>query len=176
MGLASVRPSIGKEVDRAAELLQRLADPVAGGRIIAGLDVAPILLQQRAQVCEETLPVRHWPPAERFRQSHWATQSAGQQLLTEKPADPCGLRRAESHPVQWGYHSERGVNAEARLCKGAERAMLPPIGVLILSIVGRSDRSTEMALSDHCRSLAGNCENGHGWSPLPAGGRRDVGR
>jgi hypothetical protein len=29
LGLASVRPSIGKEVDRAAELLQRLAEPVA---------------------------------------------------------------------------------------------------------------------------------------------------
>src|SRR5580700_9222081 len=113
------RPQIDKEVDCAAELLQRLAEPVARGRIMAGLDVAPILLQQRAQVCEETLPVRHWPPAERFRQSHWATHSGGQQLLTEKPADPRGLRRAESHPIQWDYHSERGVNAEAWLCKGA---------------------------------------------------------
>src|SRR5580704_1631183 len=44
------RPQIGKEVDCAAELLQRLAEPVARGRIISGLDVAPILLQQRAQV------------------------------------------------------------------------------------------------------------------------------
>jgi hypothetical protein len=60
--------------------------------------------------------------------------------------------------------------------RGPERAMLPRIGVLLLSTVGRSVRSTVMALSDHCRSLAGNCENGHGWSPSPANGRRDVGR
>src|SRR6516165_2953767 len=38
------RPQIGKEVDGAAELLQRLTEPVARGRIIAGLDVAPIQL------------------------------------------------------------------------------------------------------------------------------------
>src|SRR5271156_4896863 len=60
--------------------------------------------------------------------------------------------------------------------RGSEQVMLPRIGVLVLSMVGRSDRSTEMALSDHRRSLAGNCEIGHGWSPSPAGGRRDVGR
>ncbi len=111
------RAQIGEEVERAADLLQRIAEPVSWGRVVAGLDVAPILLHQRAQVREETLPVRHWPPAKRFRQSHWTTHSGGQQLLAEKPADARGLRRVERHPVQWGYHSERGVNAEARLCK-----------------------------------------------------------
>ena len=170
------RTQIGEEIQCAADLLQRLAEPVGRGRIVAGLDVAPVLLHQRAQIREETLPVRHWTFAERFRQSHRTTHSGSQQFLTEEPADPCGLRRVERHPVQSGYHSERGVNAEVPLCKGTERAMLPRIRVLILSTVERRHRSTEMPLGDHCRSLAGNCEDGHGWSASPAAGRRDVGR
>ena len=42
------RTQIGKEVERAADLLQRVPEPVGRGRIVAGLDVAPILLHQRA--------------------------------------------------------------------------------------------------------------------------------
>src|SRR5271166_621726 len=60
--------------------------------------------------------------------------------------------------------------------RGNKRAMLLRIGVLLLSAFARSDRSTEMALSDHPRSLAGNCENGHDLSSSPADERRDVGR
>src|ERR1700720_1309101 len=100
------RTQIGEEVECAADLLQRPAEPVARGRIVAGLDVAPILLHQRTQVSEQTLPVRHWPPAKRFRQSHGPTHSGGQQLLAEKAADRRPLRRVESHPVQWGCHRD----------------------------------------------------------------------
>src|SRR5438477_285952 len=165
-----------KSPGSAGDVEQPCASPDGRGRIVAGLDVAPVLLHQRAQIREETLPVRHWTLAERFRQSHRTTHSGSQQFLTEEPADTCGLRRVERHPVQSGYHSERGVNAEVPLCKGTERAMLPRIRVLILSTVERRHRSTEMPLGDHCRSLAGNCEDGHGWSASPAAGRRDVGR
>src|SRR5207237_4107277 len=89
------RAQIGEEVECAADLIQRVAEPVGRRRIVAGLDVGPILLYQRAQVCEETLPVRHWPPAESFRQSHRTAHSGSQQLLTEEPADPRRLRRVE---------------------------------------------------------------------------------
>jgi hypothetical protein len=68
------------------------------------------------------------------------------------------------------------LTPKRRFARGSERAMLPHIRVLVLSSVGRSGRSTEMALGDHCRSLAGNYEIGHHWSQSPAGRGRDVGR
>src|ERR1700730_561060 len=114
---------IGEEVECAADLLQRLAEPVARGRIVAGLDVAPILLHQRTQVSEQTLPVRHWPPAKRFRQSHGPTHSGGQQLLAEKPADARRLRRVESHSVQWGCHANEELTLRRGFARGPERAM-----------------------------------------------------
>ena len=41
------RTQIGEEVECAADLLDRVAEPVGRARIVAGLDVAPILLDQR---------------------------------------------------------------------------------------------------------------------------------
>src|SRR5271165_345261 len=38
------RAQIGKEIESAADLLERLAEPIGRRRIVTGLDVAPILL------------------------------------------------------------------------------------------------------------------------------------
>jgi len=58
---------IGKEIEGATHLLERVSHPVVWDRIEASFDIAPILLQQRAQVREEALPVRHRPPAQLLR-------------------------------------------------------------------------------------------------------------
>jgi len=79
-----------------------------------------------------------------------------------------------SKPKPSAHHNDQtGLS----ICfRQGEQAMLPGIGVLLLSDFGRSDRSTEMTLCSHRRSLAGNCEIGHKLTPSPADYSRDVGR
>src|SRR6185436_4939085 len=93
------RAQIGKEIESATDLLEWLAEPIGRRRVVAGLDVAPILLYKRSQIAEETAPVRHRPPAQRCRHGHRTAHSSGEELLTEIPADACGLTRIESQFV-----------------------------------------------------------------------------
>src|SRR5215831_6787290 len=130
---------IGKKIEGTTDLFDRLADPFGWRRIEACLDVAPVLLQQQAQVREQALPAGRRASAQLVWHRNRPADPSGKQLLTEEPTDPGRLRRSESKPVQRGHHHEGGIIAEPPVCKGFEASdVAPDRGAAIIE--GLTDR------------------------------------
>src|SRR5215469_14705792 len=87
------RAQIGKKIEGATDLLHRLADPFGWRRVKARLDVAPVLLQQQAQVRQQALPAGDRASAQLVRHRNRSAHPSGKQLLTEEPTDADRLRR-----------------------------------------------------------------------------------
>ena len=99
------RREIDEEVGGAIERRDRIADILGRERVISGLDVAPVLGEQRLEIGEEAPAVRHRPPAQRCRQRLRPAEARGQQLLAEIPGDPRGPHRVERELVEGRRHA-----------------------------------------------------------------------
>ena len=76
---------VGQEIDSATHRLEGVAEPVRRGRVVAGFDVAPILLDQGPEIGEDAPLVGQRAPSQRFWQWHRAADTRGQELLTKEP-------------------------------------------------------------------------------------------
>jgi len=61
---------VGEEIDRAAQFGERIAAPILGRCVESGVDIAPVLVKQLAQVAEDAAAVGHRPTLEVLRQRH----------------------------------------------------------------------------------------------------------
>ena len=113
------RAEIGEKISRATQRSDWAADPVGRRRVVPGLDVAPVLLDQSPQIAENAPPIRHRAAMQRCGQRHRPAQPCSQQLLAEEPADPRGLRGIEGELVEGGRHDPYGITPALRLCKGS---------------------------------------------------------
>src|SRR5215469_7946868 len=75
------RFQIGEEVDRATDLRERIAESVLRHRIVSGLDIAPVLRDERPKIGENTLSVWHRAMMQSRWHRHWPADAGGEQLL-----------------------------------------------------------------------------------------------
>src|SRR5215472_4180756 len=99
------RFQIGKEIDRATDLCERIAEPIRRRCIVSGLDVAPILREESPQIGQDPPPVRRRAMLQSIWHRHRTAHAGREQFLPEEPTDARRLRSVEGKFFERGEHA-----------------------------------------------------------------------
>src|SRR5215469_9175206 len=121
---------IGKEIDGATELRERISDPIRRRCVVSSLDIAPIPRDESSQIGQDPPPIRRRAMPQSIWHRHWAADAGSKQFLPEEPTDARRLRGVEGKFIERGRHAgEMSYRSGAALqgMKSASRPQRPRI-------------------------------------------------
>src|SRR5215471_12008746 len=124
------RFQIGKEIDCATDLCERIAEPIRRRCIVSSLDIAPIPRDESLQIGQDPPPIRRRTMPQSIWDRHRAADAGSKQFLPEEPTDARRLRGVEGKFIERGRHAgEMSYRSGAALqgMKSASRPQRPRI-------------------------------------------------